>query len=103
MLTIFDQKKFFNYDRILIEFCLLIPNIRPKVLNSVVKGVRRAFEVPLSYIGPLYDTCYPKAGKSKLKIVLWVPTVIAYMIKKELDVYLRVPGNARKKTTWISP
>ena len=23
-----------------------------------------------------------------------VPTFIAYMIKKELDVYLRVPGNA---------
>ena len=30
------------------------------MLNSVVKGVRRAFEVPLSYIGPLYDTCNPK-------------------------------------------
>ena len=47
VLTIFDQKNFFNFDRILIEFCLLIPNIYPKVLNSVVKGVRRAFEVPL--------------------------------------------------------
>ena len=68
------------------------------MLNSVVTGVRRAFKVPLSYIGPLYDTCYPKAAKSKLKIFLWVPTVIAYMIKKELDVYLRVPGNAARKT-----
>ena len=33
---------------ILIEFCLLIPNIGPKILNSVVKGDLRAFEVQLS-------------------------------------------------------
>ena len=68
------------------------------MLNSVIKGVRRAFEVPLSYMGPLYNTCNPNSTKFELKIVLWVLTVIAYMIKKELDVDLRVPGNARKKT-----
>ena len=44
----------------LIEIGLLIPNIGLKVVNSVVKGDFRAFEVPLSYIGPLYDTCNPK-------------------------------------------
>ena len=44
---------FFNKSLILIEFCLLIPNIGPKVVNSVVKGDTRAFEVPLSYIGRL--------------------------------------------------
>ena len=82
----------------MIEFCLLIPNIRPKVLNSAVEGVRRAFEVPLSYIGPLYDTCNPKLVEIGVGNFLWVPTVIVYMIKKELDVDLRVPGNARKKT-----
>ena len=38
---------------ILVEFCLLIPNIGPKVVNSVVEGDLRAFEVPLSDIGPL--------------------------------------------------
>ena len=37
-------------------------------------------------------------SKLELKMFLWVPIVIAYMIKKELDVDLRVPGNARKKT-----
>ena len=68
------------------------------MVNSVVKGDFRAFEVPLSDIGPLYNPCNPNRTKSKLKIFLWVPTVIAYMIKKELDVYLRVPGNARQKT-----
>ena len=72
----------------MIEFCLLIPNIRPKKLNSVVKGARRA----------LYDTSNPNSTKFELKIIFGVPTVIAFMIKKELDVYLPVPGNARKKT-----
>ena len=38
----------------LIDTLLLIPNIDPKVLNSVVKGDLKAFEVQLSYIGPLY-------------------------------------------------
>ena len=33
----------------LIEFCLQIPNIGPKVINSVVKRDFRAFEVPSSY------------------------------------------------------
>ena len=68
------------------------------MLNSVIKGVRRAFEVPLSYIGPLYDTCNPNSSKFELKNFLRVPTFIAYMIKKELDVDLRVPGNAARKT-----
>ena len=50
----FDQKIFFfNLSVILVEFCLLVPNICPKVVNSVVKGDFRAFEVPLSDIGPL--------------------------------------------------
>ena len=83
---------------ILVEFCLLIPNIGPKVVNSVIKGDFRAFEVPLLDIGRLYNPCNPNWTKLKLKIFLWVPTVIAYMIKKELDVYLRVPGNATQKT-----
>ena len=64
------------------------------MVNSIVKGDFRAFEVPLSYIGPLYNPCYPNRTKSKLKIFVWVPTVIAFMIKKELDVYLRVPGSS---------
>ena len=29
---------------------------------------------------------------------MWVPTVITYMIKKELDVYLRVPGSSDQNT-----
>ena len=29
---------------------------------------------------------------------MWVPTVIAYMIKKELGVYRRVPGSSDQKT-----
>ena len=33
-----------------------------------------------------------------VEIFLWVPTVIAYMIKKELDVYLRVPGSSDQNT-----
>ena len=37
-------------------------------------------------------------SKLELKIFLWVPTVITYMIKKELGVYLCVPGNAGPKT-----
>ena len=52
---------------ILVEFCLLIPNIGPKVVNSVIKGDFRAFEVPLSYIGPLYDTCNPNWAELTLK------------------------------------
>ena len=29
---------------------------------------------------------------------MWVPTVIAFMIKKELDVYLCVPGSSDQNT-----
>ena len=68
------------------------------MVNSVVEGDFRAFEVPLSDIGPLYNPCNPNRTKSKLKIFLGVPTVIAYMIKKELDVYLRVPGSSDQNT-----
>ena len=109
VLAIFDQKFFFYYDGILIEFCLLIPNIRPKVLNSVVEGVRRAFEVSLLYIqvGPLYDSCNPKAAKSKLKIVLWVPTVILSLYDKRIRC---VPSCSRKRqekkliwSIWLTP
>ena len=53
-----------------VEFCLLIPNIGPKVVNLVVKGDFRAFEVPLSDIGPLYDTCNPNWDELTLKFVL---------------------------------
>ena len=42
------------------EFCPLIPIIGLKVLNSVVKGDLWPFEVPLSYIGPLYNTRNPQ-------------------------------------------
>ena len=38
------------------------------------------------------------SSKFELKNFLRVPTFIAYMIKKELDVDLRVPGNAARKT-----
>ena len=55
---------------ILVEFCLLITNIGPKVVNSVIKGDFRAFEVPLSDIGPLYDTCNPNWDELTLKFVL---------------------------------
>ena len=64
------------------------------MVNSVVTGDFSAFEVPLSYIGPLYNPCNPNRTKSKLKFFLGVPKVIAYIIKKELDVYLRVPGSS---------
>ena len=37
------------------------------MLNSVVEGVRRAFEVPLLYIGPLYDTCNPKFDEIRVE------------------------------------
>ena len=37
------------------------------MLNSVVTGDLRVFEVPLSYIGRLYNTRPPKAYKSTLK------------------------------------
>ena len=37
------------------------------MVNSVVKGDFRAFEVPLSYIGHLCNPCKSKAAKSKLK------------------------------------
>ena len=68
------------------------------MVNSVVKGDFRAFEVPLSDIGPLYNPCNPNSTKFELKILLWVPTVIAYVIKKELGVYRRVPGSSGQKT-----
>ena len=42
-------------------------------------------------------------SKLELKNFFWVPTVIVYMIKKELDVHLRVPGNARKKRFGYHP
>ena len=68
------------------------------MVNSVVTGYFSAFEVPFSYIGPLYNPCNPNSTKFELKIFLWVPTVIAYMIKKELDVYLRVLGSSDQNT-----
>ena len=84
------------------KFCPGIPNICPKVVNSVVNSDFWAFEVPLSDIRPLYNPCNPNRTKSKLKIFLGVPTVIAYMIKKELDVYLRVPGSSDQKTDLLA-
>ena len=45
-----------------------------------------------------YNPCNPNRAKSKLKIFVWVPTVIAYMIEKELVVYLRVPGSSDQNT-----
>ena len=68
------------------------------MVNSVVNGDLRAFEVPLSDIGPLYNPCNPNRTKSKLKIFWGVPTVIAYMIKKELAGYHRVPGSSDQNT-----
>ena len=32
-----------------------------------------------------------------------MPIIIAYIIKKELGVFLRVPGNDQQKTIWIAP
>ena len=66
--------------------------------NSVVKGDLRAFEVPLSYIGPLYNPCNPKAAKSKLKSFFLSTYTHNLYDKKELDVYHRVPGNTITKT-----
>ena len=37
---------------VIFEFCLLIPNIGPKVVDSNVKGDFRALKVPLSDKGP---------------------------------------------------
>ena len=83
-----------NYDRILIEFCLLIPNIQPKVLNWVVKGVRtwlrRAFEVPLLDRAHLYFKCYSGLVWITLVFCKLVPTDSEYMIKKELAAYSRL-------------
>ena len=33
---------------------------------------------------------------------MWVPTVIVYMIKKELDVYLRVSGSSDQNTDLLA-
>ena len=72
----------------------LIPIIGLKVLNSVVKGDLRVFEVPLSYIGRLYNPCNPKAAKSKLKSFFLSTYSHSLSHKKELDVYHRVPGSS---------
>ena len=88
----------FNKTPNLIEFCLLIQNIRPKVLNSVVKGVRRTFKVPLLDIAHLYFTCNSGSVWITLVFCKLVPTDSEYMKQKELAGYSRVPGSSHQKT-----
>ena len=64
----------------------------PKLSDSVVKGDFRAFEVSLSDIGPLYFTCYSIFSNLDLIFLLGVSTRIIFTIKKELGLYLCVPG-----------
>ena len=95
--TIFDQKFFFlNLSVILVEFCLLIPNIGPKVLNSVVRGDLRVFEVPLSYIGPLYNTRQISPTIAGLKSFLLDAYNHSIYDKKRIR---RVPSCSRKRST----
>jgi len=68
------------------------------VVNSVVKGDARAFEVPLSDIGSLYFTCNSGRSRADLVFCKLVPMNSEYMIKKELGVYLRVLGSSDQKT-----
>ena len=96
-----DQKHFFQLkpdsDRVLYpESGFLIPNICLKEVNSVVKGDPRAFEVPLSYIGPIYNPCNPKAAKSKLKSFLLDAYHHSIYHKKRIR---RVPSCSRKRST----
>ena len=67
----------------------------PELSNSVDKGHFRAFEVPLSDIGPLYFTCNSGRVRADLVFCRLVPMNSEYMIKKELAVYLRVPGSSK--------
>ena len=68
------------------------------MVDSVVKGDFRAFEVPLSDIGPLYFTCNPGSVRINLVFCRFVPINSEYMIKKELAGYSRVPGSSDQKT-----
>ena len=68
------------------------------MVNSVVTGDFSAFEVPLSYVGPLYNPCNLKAAKSKLKSFFLSTYSHSLSHKKELDVYHRVPGSSEQKT-----
>ena len=103
MFTIFDQKNFFStLSVILVEFCLLIPNLGPKVLNSVVRGDLRVFEVPLSYIGPLYNARKISPTIAGLKSFLLDAYNHNIYDKKELGVYLRVSGNDQQKTDLVN-
>ena len=68
------------------------------MVDSVVKGDFRAFEVPLSDIGPLYFTCNPGSVRINLVFCRFVPMNSEYMIKKKLAGYSRVPGSSDQKT-----
>ena len=68
------------------------------MVNSVVKGDFRAFEVSLSDIGPLYFTCYSIFSNLDLIFLQEVPRLIIFTIKKELGLYLCVHGNYGPKT-----
>ena len=65
---------------------------------SVVKGDFRAFQVTLSDIGPIYFTCNSGRSRADLVFCKLVPMNSEYMVKKELGVYLRVPGSSDQKT-----
>ena len=54
-------------------------------------------------IGPLYDTCNPKFDEIRVENFFVGTYSHSLYDKKELDVDLRVPGNARKKTDWLTP
>ena len=68
------------------------------MVNSVVTGDFSAFEVPLSYVGPLYNPCNLKAAKSKLKSFFLSTYSQSLYDKKELGVYRRVPGSSDQNT-----
>ena len=98
MLTIFDQNFFFllksDSDRV------LSPDSEYRSQSGQFgrEGDLWAFEVPLSDIGPLYFTCNYGRTRADLVFCKLVPMNSEYMMKKELGVYLRVPGNDQQKT-----
>ena len=68
------------------------------MVNSVVTGDFSVFEVPLSYVGPLYNPCNLKAAKSKLKSFFLSNYSQSLYDKKELGVFRRVPGSSDQNT-----
>ena len=65
------------------------------MVNSVVKGDLWAFEVPLSYIGPLYNTRNPNSPEFALKTFLLDAYNHSIYDKKRIR---RVPSCSRKRS-----